>query len=311
MARVVFLGTPDYGVPALEALIAQHTVVAVVTQPDRYTGRGRRTLVKPPVKVVAEEQGIAVYQPERLSRHTETLAALHATDADVFILAAYGQILRANVLEIPPHGVIGLHASLLPRWRGAAPVAAAIRADDTQTGVTLMLTEEGLDTGPILAQVAVPIRGDDTRATLTARLAELAAELLVAHLPAWLASEITPTPQDDALATYAPQITKAEGLIEWTMSARAIDRHIRAMTPWPGSYTLWRGQRLRILKAQPLSEHAHSLLPGSITVLEEGLAVATGQGLLLLELIQPPGKKPMDPDAFVCGRPDCVGDLLG
>ena len=311
MARVVFLGTPDYGVPALEALIAQHTVVAVVTQPDRYTGRGRRTLVKPPIKVVAEAHGTAVYQPERLSRHTQTLAALHDAEADLFVLAAYGQILRTNVLEIPPHGVIGLHASLLPRWRGAAPVAAAIRAGDRETGVTLMLTEEGLDTGPILAQSAIPIRKDDTRATLTARLAVLASELLIAHLPAWLASEITPIPQDDALATYAPQIDKAEGLIDWTMSADAIDRHIRAMTPWPGAHTLWRGERLRILQARPLADQSANLLPGSITVLEEGLAVGTGEGLLLLEMVQPPGKKPMDTDAFVCGRPDCVGDQLG
>jgi methionyl-tRNA formyltransferase len=311
MARVVFLGTPDYGVPALHALVDHHSVVAVVTQPDRYTGRGRRTLVKPPVKVVAEAHGIPVHQPEQLSRHTETLAALQAARADVFVLAAFGQILRPNVLDIPPHGVIGLHASLLPRWRGAAPVAAAIRAGDTQTGVTRMLTEAGLDTGPILAQSAIPIHDDDTTETLTARLAEVAADLLIAKLPAWLASEIVPIPQDDTLATYAPQISKEEGLIDWTMSAHAIDRHIRAMTPWPGAYALWRGERLRIVQARPRPDGAANLIPGSITIVDEGLAVGTGDGLLLLELIQPPGKRPMVPDAFVCGRPDCVGDVLG
>jgi methionyl-tRNA formyltransferase len=311
MARVVFFGTPDYAIPALEALLAQHTVVAVVTQPDRLAGRGRRTLVKPPVKVVAEAHGAPVYQPGRLSRDAETLAALQAAQADLFVLAAYGQILRPNVLAIPPQGVIGLHASLLPRWRGAAPVAAAIRTGDAETGVTLMLTEAGLDTGPVLARRATPIRERDTMASLTERLAVLAAELLIERLPAWLRGEITPVPQDDAQATYAPEVAKAEGAIDWRASAVAIDRHIRAMTPWPGAYTHLDRERIAILAARPLPEGRHGGLPGCIVAVDEGLAVVTGEGLLLLEQMQPAGKKPMAPDAFARGRPDAIGAVLG
>ncbi len=311
MARIVFLGTPGYGVPALEALLAHHEVAAVVTQPDRLAGRGRRRLVKPPVKELAEARGVPVYQPRRLSRDTETLAALAAAEADAFVLAAYGQILRPNVLAIPPHGVIGLHASLLPRWRGAAPVAAAIRAGDAETGVSLMLTEEGLDTGPTLARRAIPIHDDDTTATLTDRLAALAAELLLEHLPAWLRGEIAPVPQDDARATYAPEVAKADGLIDWGASARSIDRHIRAMTPWPGAYTHWRGERIAILAGRPLPDASHEGPPGLIVQSGEGLAVVTGEGLLALERVQPAGKRPMDPHAFALGRPDCVGSVLG
>jgi methionyl-tRNA formyltransferase len=311
MARVVFLGTPSYAVPPLEALLAHHTVVAVVTQPDRWAGRGRRTLVESPVKQVAQTHGVPVYQPRRLSRDVQALAALEAAEADVFVLAAYGQILRTNVLAMPPHGVIGLHASLLPRWRGAAPVAAAIRAGDAETGVTLMLTEAGLDTGPILASRAIPIRPDDTTATLTERLAHLAAELLIERLPAWLRGEIIPTPQDDAQATYAPEIAKAEGVIDWSANATAIDRHIRAMSPWPGAFTHLHGERIAILQARPLAADAPpDAPPGTIVKAEEGLAVVTGQGLLLLEQIQPAGKRPMSPDAYVCGHPDCVGVVL-
>lgn len=312
MARVLFLGTPSYAVPALEALLTHHTVVGVVTQPDRWAGRGRRTLVESPVKQVAQAHGVPLFQPQRLSRDAETLKALEAAGAEVFVLAAYGQILRPNVLALPPHGVIGLHASLLPRWRGAAPVAAAIRTGDVETGVTLMLTQAGLDTGPILAQRAIPIQADDTTATLTERLARLAAELLIERLPAWLRGEITPIPQDDGQATYAPEIAKAEGAIDWSASAHAIDRHIRAMTPWPGAFTHLRGERIAILEARPLAEDLHSAAPpGTIVELGDGLAVVTGQGLLLLEQIQPAGKRPMSPDAYVRGHPDCVGAVFG
>lgn len=310
MARVMFLGTPAYAVPALEALIAHHTVVAVVTQPDRRTGRGRGTLSAPPVKVVAQAHGLPVYQPERLSRDPATLAALEAARPDVGVLAAYGQILRPRALSIPRHGIVGLHASLLPRWRGAAPVVAAIRAGDAETGVTLMLTEAGLDTGPLIAQRAIPVRDDDTTGSVTERLAALAAGLLIEALPAWLRGEIEPTPQDDAQATSAPEIRKEDGQVDWSASAAAIDRHIRAMTPWPGAFTNWRGERLGVLAARPLQEQTPDQPPGRVLQTDEGLAVATGEGVLLLEMVQPAGKRPMPPDAFICGRPDCVGALL-
>lgn len=312
MARVVFLGTPEYAVPALTALISHHQVLAVITQPDRYAGRGRRQRQAPPAKAAAERHGIPVLQPARLSRDHEMLARLRAVAADVFVLAAYGQILRPSVLEIPPHGVLGLHASLLPRWRGAAPVAAAIRAGDEETGVSVMLTEAGLDTGPVIAQRAIAINPRDTRASLTARLAELAAELLIETLPAWLRGELEPQPQDDSLATYAAEIVKSEGALDWSRSAEVIDRHIRAMTPWPGAFTAWDRQRIKILSARPLPSTASGgQTPGTVIELEEGIGVIAGEGIVLLDELQPPGKRPMSAAAFVRGRQDIIGKRLG
>jgi methionyl-tRNA formyltransferase len=314
MARVVFLGTPEYGVPVLEALAAEHQVVAVVTQPDRAAGRGRR-LVPPPVKVAAGALGIEVLQPRGMRRENETVVRLRDLGADVFVLAAFGQILRRHVLEIPPHGVLGVHASLLPRWRGAAPVAAAILAGDQETGVTLMRTDEGMDTGDIIAQRALPIAPDDTTGTLTDRLAHLGAGLVIDTLSAWIAGEISPRPQDEALATFAPQLEKGQGRIDWAQPAETIARQVRAYNPWPVAHTTWQGRLLRILAAKPIAgpEDAPDpgAAPGTVVEMPGGVAVVCGRGLLALWEVQAEGKRAMDAGAFARGQRGLVGSVLG
>jgi len=308
VARIVFLGTTDYSVPILEALLVEHEVIAVITQPDRPAGRGRR-LTMPPVKTRALAADIPVFQPARLSRDQETLAQLCDLAPDLFVLAAYGQILKPNVLAIPPHGTIGVHASLLPRWRGAAPVAAAILNGDPETGVTLMLTDEGMDTGPIIAQRSIPIGEKDTRESLTRKLSFLGADLLRETLPDWLAGRIRPVPQNDALATYAPPLAKDAGRLDWSLPAVQLARIVRACTPWPGAFLNWRGQRIRVIRAHPESCPGESL-PGTVISRGKTIGVATVDGILVLEQLQPPGKRPMTAIAFVSGRPGFVGSRL-
>jgi methionyl-tRNA formyltransferase len=310
--RVIFMGTPNFAVPALKKLHRAYQVVAVVTQPDRRGGRGRK-LIASPVKQAAEAMNLPVLQPKTL-RAPEVVEQLRAMTPDVIIVAAFGQILRANVLTLPPRGCLNIHASLLPRWRGAAPIAAAIRAGDTETGITLMKMDEGLDTGPMLAKRAIPITAQDTTASLTETLAHLGAELLAETLPGWLAGNITPTPQDDSLATLAPRIKKEEGLIDWGQSAIEIERHIRAFDPWPGAYTNWQGQPLKVLSAE-VSTHAgqggDSLKPGTVFSSGKAVAVATGQSALILHHIQLAGKRAISAADFINGNPALIGDKLG
>lgn len=310
MARIVFLGTPQYAVPILQACLDRHRVLYVVTQPDRYGGRGRRELLQSPVKELAVSSGVPVLQPARLSRDAQALALLAAAQCDVFVLAAYGQILRPNVLSIPRRGVIGVHASLLPRWRGASPVAAAIRAGDETTGVTLMLTEAGLDTGPMIASDAIAIDPQDTTETLTRRLAELGAALLIQTLPDWLEGRIAPRPQNEAQATYAPEIAKQDGRIDWRCDASQIERHVRAMTPWPGAHTTTaNGTRLVVWQSHVASGEESSS-PGTIIRTASGPAVVTGKGLLVLHVVQPAGRGTMLAEDYLRGQPALYGSVL-
>ena len=303
MARVIFFGTPEYGVPALRALAAQHEVVAVVTQPDRLVGRGRNRVCQPPVKEAAQSLGIVnILQPQRLRRDPAVLAALRGAEADLFVLAAYGQILPVTVLEMAPHGCIGLHASLLPRWRGSAPIARAIQAGDAETGVTLMLTDAGVDSGGIIAQRRLAIADDDTTGTLTARLAELAAEALMEALPDWLEGRIAARPQPDEGASYAPPVDPAEGEIDWSQGARTIDRQVRAMSPWPGAFTTFDGLRLRLLRAHPDPGWRGAARPGTVIVGPSRASVVTGDGLLVLDELQLAGRRPMDAAQFCRGQ---------
>ena len=310
MARVVFLGTPKFGVPVLEALVEHHDVVAVVTQPDRFSGRGRRRVQPPPVKQRALAYGLRVYQPARLRRDRELLRALGEMDVDLFVIAAYGQILRPNLLKIPRRGSIGVHASLLPKLRGAAPIAAAILRGEQETGITLMLTGEGVDTGPIIAQRRLPIATDDTSETLSKKLSHLGAALLIEKLPGWLAGEIDPCPQTDAQATYARLIAKSEGAIDWRRTAIEIDRQVRAFTPWPGAFSSCEGRNLKLLRAHPLPQWRGDGQPGTVLRLDKGIAVVTGEGLLVLDQVQLAGKKPMDAQQFARGRRTFVGGIL-
>ena len=310
MAKIVFFGTPRFGVPVLQALIEHHDVVLVVTQPDRLAGRGRRRLQLSPVKQVAQAHGIEMLQPARLRRDPDAVARLRQADADLFVIAAYGQILRPNVLAIPRHGCIGVHASLLPELRGAAPIAAAILQGKEETGVTLMLTDIGMDTGPILAQAHLPIAPDDTTETLSEKLAHLGAHLLIQTLPAWLSGKIAPRPQDDALATSAPRIKTSDGSIDWQQTALEIDRQIRAYTPWPSAFCTYGKTRLKILRTHPLPGWRGEGLPGNVMRVPEGIGVVTGQGLLLLDEVQLAGKKPMSVEQFCQGQRTFVNSFL-
>lgn len=305
------MGTPEFAVPSLRALLSHHDVVAVVTQPDAPAGRGRAP-TPPPVKVLAIEHGVPVLQPESL-KSVEVVDQLRAYAPEVIIVAAFGQILRRPVLDLPPHGCVNVHASLLPRWRGASPISAAIAAGDTMTGVTIMQMDTGLDTGPIVSQRSEPIRPDDTAGTLSARLAELGAELLIETLPAYLAGSIRPQPQDEAQATKCGLLKKEDGRIDWQRSALEIERHIRAMLPWPSAFTHWEGRLVRVLRAAVREVSAPQLELPAGTVFTTGRAVCVrcGEGALELIEVQPEGKRSMSGADFARGQRRLIGGRLG
>ncbi len=305
MAKIVFMGTPDFAVPTLQALIEHHQVIGVVTQPDRPAGRGGKMRMSP-IKELALQHNIPVFQPQKL-RQPEAIEALRKWQPDVHIVAAYGQILPQTVLDIPQHGSVNVHASLLPRWRGAAPIHAAIRAGDTEAGVTIMKMDAGLDTGPMLRKRAIAITPDETGQSLHDKLAQIGADLLIETLPGYLSGEIEPEPQHDAEATYAPQIDKDEGEIDWSQDAVKIERLVRAFTPWPGTYTFFNGTQLKI--------HGGTVIPGSAEageVVRRGgtVAIGTGDGLYAPEEVQLAGKKRVDVNAFVNGYEEFIGTTL-
>jgi methionyl-tRNA formyltransferase len=305
--RVVFLGTPDFAVPSLKALAASDAfeVVGVVTQPDRPAGRGQ-SMRPPAVKEAALALDIPITQPSTL-RDEEAVAQLRAWGPDVLVVAAFGQILRRPVLELAPYGCVNVHASLLPRWRGAAPIHYAIRAGDKETGVTIMKMDDGLDTGPILARRAIPIFPRDTAATLHDRLAELGAQLLPGVLEQYVDGDITPQPQPEEGVTHAPTLDKDEGRIDWAASAAAVDRHVRAFDPWPGTFTFLDGKRIKIVGGTPLPDEDADEAPGTLVAHDDGLAVQTGEGLYALDVIQPAGKGRMTGEAYLAGHRDVIG----
>lgn len=306
MTRIVFMGTPEFAVPALRRLIERYEVIGVVTQPDRPAGRNRR-LQESPVKQVAVAAGIPVFQPEKL-RRPEAIERLREWPADVYVVAAFGQILPQEVLDIPPFGSLNIHASLLPRWRGAAPINAAILAGDRKTGITIMKMDAGLDTGPILTQRAIPIAGDETAQTLHDKLAELGGDLLIDTLPGYLSGEIVPQPQDDSRATFAPRLKKEEGRIDWTKSAVEIERMVRAFTPWPGTFTSWNGRQLKILAGRVLEGTA---APGVVVARDGSAAIGTGSGLFAPDRVQLEGKSATAIEDFLRGYPDFYNASLG
>ena len=302
-ARIVFMGSPDFAIPTLEALAASggdkprpYNVVGVVTRPDRPAGRGR-ILVPPVVKLAAQALGLPLIQPERL-RAPEAMKQLRAWSPDVIVVAAFGQILRTEVLNLPRYGCINVHGSLLPRWRGAAPIQAAILAGDAQTGVTIMIMDAGVDTGPLLSQRAVPILSEDTTGSLFGKLSRLGAELLLETLPLYLSGEIQPQLQDDSQATYAPMLKKEDGMLDFPRPAEEMARRVRAFHPWPGAFLMWQDAPLKILKAHVLSGKAKI---GERVIVQGLPAVGTKKDLLVLEEVQPAGKKPMPGRAFLAG----------
>ena len=308
MPNIVFMGTPDFAVPGLKTLIRTQTVVGVVTQPDRPAGRGQQ-LRPSPVKQVAEAAGIPVYQPKSL-RSEAAAAPLRDWAPDLIVVTAFGQILRPHVLDLPPLGCLNVHASLLPRWRGASPIQHALMAGDAETGVCLMRMDPGLDTGPVYVCRSTPITPQYTAATLHDRLAQLGAELLAAYLDEIVNGRLHPTPQEEALATYAPMIQKENGRLDWSQPADVLDRHIRAMTPWPGAFTTWDGETLKILAAEPLAGQPDGGI-GQVVPERDGAIVCAGSGGLRLRQVQLAGKRAMEMAEFLRGRPDFAGSRLG
>jgi methionyl-tRNA formyltransferase len=303
------MGTPDFAVPSLQTLIETQNVVGVVTQPDKPAGRGNQ-LRPSPVKIIAQEAGIPVYQPKSL-KSEEAAVPLREWQPDVIVVAAFGQILRPHVLDLPPHGCLNVHASLLPRWRGASPIQHALLAGDAETGVCLMRMEAGLDTGPVYVCEATAIMGDDTAVTLHDRLSHMGAKLLGQHLNDILSDKIAATPQDDALSTYAPMIKKEDGLVNWGKTAVELDRHIRAMTPWPGAYTTWQGNGLKILRAGVVDGRLPAGSPGETMNVNGRVLVLTSAGGIQLQELQLAGKKAMNIADFLRGHPDFIGSELG
>jgi len=308
MIRTVFMGTPDIAVPSLQALLAHpdFDVVGVVTQPDRKAGRGRK-IVSSPVKIAAAAAGVPILQPNRL-REASAFKALAALEPELIVVTAYGQILRPNVLDLPRYGCINVHASLLPRWRGASPITAAILAGDPQTGVTIMRMDPGMDTGPILTQRAEAIRPHDTTASLGHRLGQLGAEMVVETLPCYLEGKILPTSQPGEGVTVCRLVKKEHARIDWTRPAAEIERMVRAYQPWPGAFTTWKGQNLKIGAADVA---VGKTAPGQVIVWRKEAAVGTGDGLLVVKALQLPGKRMLSIDVFLRGKPELINAQLG
>jgi methionyl-tRNA formyltransferase len=296
MTKIVFMGSPDFAVPTLRALVLHYNVIGVVTQPDRPSGRGRE-LKSPPIKLLAQELGLPIIQPEKL-KQPDAMEQLRLWAPDLIVVAAFGQILRPDVLSLPPHGCLNVHASLLPRWRGAAPIQAAILNSDAETGITIMQMDKGVDTGAIISQRAIKIEDDDTAGSLFEKLSTLGADLLIETLPRYFSGELRPQPQNESQATYAPMLKKEEGLLDFTRSAEELARRVRAFNPWPGAYMEFDGAILKVHRAHSETGNESA---GKKLIWRNQPAVAAGSGILILDEVQPAGKKSMNGKSFLSG----------
>jgi len=294
--RIVFMGSPEFSQPSLLSLSRAYPVVGVVTQPDRPAGRGKK-MAEPPVKTLARSLEIDCIQPARLST-PQAMEALRAWAPDLVVVAAFGQILRPEVLGLPKFGCINVHASLLPRWRGASPINAAILHGDLHTGITIMKMDEGLDTGPILSQESIRIEGDETAGELSEKLADLGAQLLIDTLPGYLSGEIAPLEQDGSHSTYAPMLQKGDGRLDFLEPAEDLRRKVLAFNPWPGAFIDVNETRLKVHRAGSVPGQSG---PGTPLVMDSKPAVGTGDGILVLEEVQPAGKRPMPGNVFLNG----------
>lgn len=304
--KVIFAGTPEFARQALAAIIAAgHDLVLVLTQPDRPSGRGMK-LTPSPVKVEAQQHDIPVYQPEKL-KDPASHEPIRAAGADVMVVAAYGLILPQAVLDIPRHGCLNIHASLLPRWRGAAPIQRAIEAGDTETGICIMQMEAGLDTGPVLLEKRLPIAESDTGASLHDKLAALGAQAIVEALSSL--DRLKPVPQPAAGVTYAAKLSKEEARLDWSLPAEVAARKIRAFDPVPGAWTLLHGETIKIWRAQPADRNGK---PGEVLAAgAEGLIIGCGEGAIKVMELQKAGARRMDVATFLAGSKIPVGTLLG
>jgi methionyl-tRNA formyltransferase len=308
--RTVFMGTPEFALPTLEGLLAAGLpVIAVYTQPDRPSGRGKQ-LTPPPVKQLATAHGIPLFQPLKL-RLPEVVAELQALAPDLIVVVAYGQILPKSVLDIPRYGCINVHASLLPKYRGAAPINHAIMAGESETGVTTMYMDVGLDTGDMLVKRTTKIAPDETAGELHDRLAQLGRETMLATLERLCAGTLVREKQDDALTCYAPLLRKEQGLIDWSRSAIELHNQVRGLDPWPGAYTLLAGDPLKLARTRPLQE-IHAAAPGTVLGADAaGLRIACGTGVLRVGELQLPGRKRLPAAEFLRGCALPVGTGLG
>lgn len=304
--RIIFMGSPQFALPSLVGLIEEFEVVGVVTRPDRPAGRGR-TLRSPKVKDMALQHGLKLLQPTNLNVRDVT-DNLRSLEPDVIVVAAYGQILSEGVLQLAEHGSVNVHASLLPRWRGAAPIQAAILDGDNETGVSIMLMDTGLDTGPVLAQTRTEIGSEETGGLLGGRLSILGAKLLLEVLPSYVSGEIEPIPQDESKASHAPMLSKSDGELNFDEPAVQLARQIRAFEPWPGSFFKWNGKRIVVRKANVFE--VSETTPGIVTDFHGLPAVGTKEGLLVLDEVQPAGRKRMRGDAFIRGAPRFIGSMI-
>lgn len=311
--RIVFMGTPEFAVPSLKLLLEQqYNVVAVVTQPDRPKGR-KKTLTPPPVKEAALSFNLPVLQPERM-RHADAVAAIAELQPDLIVTAAYGQILPKALLDIPRLGCINVHGSLLPRYRGGAPIQRSIMNGESSTGVTIMYMAEGLDTGDMISAVELPITDEDNSGTMFDKLSLAGAELLGRTLPSIVSGEAVASPQQDELATYAPNLTREDERIDWSNSARAIFNQVRGLSPMAGAFTYLNSEVFKVWACAESKEHAtnQSLTPGTVLATDnEGIYVQTGEGVLLLTEIQPAGKRAMVASEWLKGARLEAGALLG
>jgi methionyl-tRNA formyltransferase len=310
--KVVFMGSPEFALPSLQSLMSnQYDITAVYTQPDKPAGRGRQ-MVACPVKEFAVSRNMRVVQPETF-RDTQQVGLLAGLQPDIIVVAAYGKILPQAVLDIPRYRCVNVHPSLLPRYRGPSPVAAAILNGDPVTGVSIMLVERKVDSGPVLSRREMAVEEQDTTGSLTTKLAAMGAALLVETLPAWVEGRITPAVQDDALATHTTMETKEDGRLDWHKPAVRLWRQVRAYQPWPGSFFAWKGEDIRVLSAVPLASPAGEA-PGRVVALPRGgparVAVATADGLLGLVELHPQGKRAMPAVDFMAGHRGFAGSQL-
>ena len=306
--RIIFAGTPDFAVPPLKALLASgHAVVAVYTQPDRPAGRGRK-LAASPVKLLAMEHDVPVYQPDSFKAE-EDIKRFRLQQADIMVVVAYGLLLPEAVLNAPRMGCINIHASILPRWRGAAPIQRAVLAGDAFSGVSIMQMEKGLDTGPVYLIKRVPLAADETGGSLHDKLSVLGAEALLQALPGIVDGSLMAVAQDNRLSTYARKLDKQEAAIDWTMPAQEIERQVRAFNPWPVAYTPYENVNLRIWEAHAL-EGAAAAAGTVMAAGREGIDVATGSGLLRITHLQMPGKRAMSAVDFINSQ-QIQGIILG
>jgi methionyl-tRNA formyltransferase len=303
--RIVFFGTPEFAVASLRALLRERfTVAGVVTQPDKPQGRSRSTLVPPPVKTAALEAGLPVLQPARPVGDV-FLAGLKHLEADLGVVVAYGHILRREVLDAPDRGMINVHASLLPRFRGAAPIQHALLAGDRETGISIMRTEEGLDTGAVLHRLATPITDGETAGTLTSKLAELGATALVEALSLLSAGPVKPQPQDESRVTYAPKISRETARLDWRRDALSVERQIRAFDPVPGAWTTLDGAPVKLFGAMPAVGSGE---PGTVLAASDRLVVAAGGGAIAAREVQPAGRNRLAVEDWVRGRGIAAGN---